>query len=119
MRKKDDCIPTLLTMIKGEEAIEKEHHQLVCMILLASSVLAACASNTKGGNTASEGGTGPVEISVFTQQEATQDLKTSDFTKLVEDKFNIRFKWEIIPYDAPKRSAKFPWQAAITRIRIF
>nr|WP_154665781.1 extracellular solute-binding protein [Paenibacillus pinihumi] len=72
------------------------------MILLASSVLAACASNTKGGNTASEGGTGPVEISVFTQQEATQDLKTSDFTKLVEDKFNIRFKWEIIPYDGAK-----------------
>ncbi|MRN56003.1 extracellular solute-binding protein [Paenibacillus monticola] len=44
----------------------------------------------------------PVDISVFAVQEAGIDIPTNKFTKLVEDKFSIKFDWQINPSDGAK-----------------
>ena len=62
------------------------------------------SANT-GGNSANAGGedgaalSEPVTISVFAQQGTDTDLATSNFTKLLEQKFNINFKWTTVPFD--------------------
>ncbi|WP_141680479.1 MULTISPECIES: extracellular solute-binding protein [Bacillales] len=75
---------------------------------MASMTLAACSSNNGPANTASNaptaqseetGATAPVEISIFAVQETNIDLATNKFTKFVEDKFNIKLKFETTPPD--------------------
>ncbi|MGG4034331.1 ABC transporter substrate-binding protein [Paenibacillus cisolokensis] len=72
-------------------------------LLIAALALTACSPD-KGGSrepsepAAGEGGA-PVNIRIFAQQDATTDYESNSFTKLVEEKFNIRFQWETVPYD--------------------
>ncbi|GIQ64904.1 hypothetical protein PACILC2_34720 [Paenibacillus cisolokensis] len=72
-------------------------------LMLAALALTACSPD-KGGSrepsepAAGEGGA-PVNIRIFAQQDATTDYESNSFTKLVEEKFNIRFQWETVPYD--------------------
>jgi putative aldouronate transport system substrate-binding protein len=75
---------------------------------MASMTLAACSSNNGPANTASNkptaqseetGATAPVEVSIFAVQETNIDLATNKFTKFVEDKFNIKLKFETTPPD--------------------
>ncbi|MBW7458938.1 extracellular solute-binding protein, partial [Paenibacillus sepulcri] len=78
---------------------------------MVSMFLAACseknnttgtASNAAAGAGTGEAGAKPVEISLFAQQEQGTDLKTNKFTQFLEEKFNAKFNWEIIPYDGAK-----------------
>lgn len=67
----------------------------VCMQLL---VLSACSSSPEKQQLVNK----PIEISIFAQQDATQDMRTNDFSRLLEHKFNVIFNWETIPYDGAK-----------------
>jgi putative aldouronate transport system substrate-binding protein len=45
---------------------------------------------------------GKLTISVFAQQESMIDLKTNDFTKSLEQRFNIKFDWTLVPYEGAR-----------------
>lgn len=85
------------------EHLKKTMSVLIAILLAFSLVLAACSSSeqatTSGGSTDSGGETGPVTIKIFAQQDANTDLATNSFTKLAEEKFNIHFEWQTVPYD--------------------
>jgi len=85
---------------------------IACLLVLGLA-LGGCTSG-KGGSSASPGnnsananeksgdnatGGAPVAISVFAQQGTDTDLPTNKFSKLLEQKFNIQFKWTTVPYD--------------------
>lgn len=75
------------------------------VIMMASLFLAACSKDdTTSVSPAATGGTasGPVAISMFAQQDTAIDLKTNKFTKFMEEKFNAKFNFEIIPFDGAK-----------------
>ncbi|QGR00195.1 extracellular solute-binding protein [Paenibacillus psychroresistens] len=44
----------------------------------------------------------PVDIKVFAVQETGTELNTNAFTKLLEEKFNAKFKFETVPGDGAK-----------------
>jgi putative aldouronate transport system substrate-binding protein len=68
------------------------------LVILFSVTLSACSQwSDKDRFSAS-----PVAISVFAQQESTMDLQTNEFTKLLEKKFNVKFDWDIVPYEGAK-----------------
>ncbi|MCZ8514240.1 ABC transporter substrate-binding protein [Paenibacillus filicis] len=71
---------------------------LSLVLLCSSLLLSACSSGDgNGGETAKDPG-GAVTLSVFGGQRAdVQDLTTNTFTKTVESKLNIKFKWEVVP----------------------
>jgi len=90
---------------------------LLALAMIVSIVLAACskeknnsdassASNSpsvsQSAGASSEAPAKPVDISVFAIQEQGIDLTTNKFTKFAEDKFNIKFKFEVIPSDGAK-----------------
>jgi putative aldouronate transport system substrate-binding protein len=90
-------------------------------VLTAALILTGCSKSNDAGSTASPSSnaaspsgsasasasaSAPVTISVFADQDASinQDLATSAFTKEIEQKFNINFKWTTVPYDgAPEK----------------
>lgn len=79
--------------------MKKSIVSLIMLIIVSGMLLAACV-NTNGdvdsqGKNDAEGASTPLEISVFAQQEMGIDLETNSFTKLMEDKFNVKFNWEI------------------------
>nr|WP_174887705.1 extracellular solute-binding protein [Cohnella herbarum] len=61
-------------------------------------LLAACSAASENGET----GSNALPISVFAQQEATQNLETNDFTKELERRFNVKFDWHVVPYEGAK-----------------
>ncbi|AIQ57157.1 extracellular solute-binding protein [Paenibacillus borealis] len=61
---------------------------------------ARATSGNAGGNTAAA--TAPVEVSVFAVQESGIDIPTNKFTTFLQDKFNIKFDWQINPSDGAK-----------------
>ncbi|REE86472.1 putative aldouronate transport system substrate-binding protein [Paenibacillus taihuensis] len=84
------------------------------LILISSIVLSACGSNSgdntsnnteKSGNAASnssnqaETPAEPVDIGFFAPQ-GKAPLEDNDYTKLVEQKFNVKIKWDLAPTDA-------------------
>lgn len=81
---------------------------LACMLVFVL-VLAGCSSDNDGGNGSNAAGSDnkgntnapskPVTIKVFAQQGADTDLTTNKFSKILESKFNITFKWTTVPYD--------------------
>ncbi|WP_054025244.1 extracellular solute-binding protein [Bacillus sp. FJAT-28004] len=83
---------------------------LSALILIISLLLAACSQSNGPSETGeadasanSAGSPGaPVEIKVFAQQDSSIDLKSNDFTKLLENKFNAKFNWDIISMDGAK-----------------
>ncbi|WP_144023789.1 extracellular solute-binding protein [Paenibacillus sp. FSL H8-0548] len=77
--------------------------------MMTSMVLGACSTDNKPSNAATNkpqteetGATAPVEISLFAVQETNIDLPTNKFTKFVEEKFNIKLKFESTPPDGAK-----------------
>ncbi|CAM3098878.1 extracellular solute-binding protein [Paenibacillus lupini] len=78
---------------------------LLSIILILSMALSACSSNNgqSGGNSSeTNASTKPLEVSVFAVQEQGIDLPTNKYTQFVEDKFNIKFKFELVPSDGAK-----------------
>jgi putative aldouronate transport system substrate-binding protein len=97
--------------------MKKRFTSLLVVVMMVSLVLAACSKSTDeaantgtaapvaatdGATTAPTANAAPVEISVFAHQDTGQDLQTSAFSKKMEEMFNFKFKWEIIPYDGAK-----------------
>ncbi len=76
----------------------------VCMLLAACTQSDAPNETDPSATLDGSGGSSaaPVEISVFAQQETGIDLRTNDFSKLLEQKFNAKFNWEIISMDGAK-----------------
>lgn len=80
------------------------------MVLAITLVLSGCSGkNTESSNSAQGNGSPggaesskPVEISVFAVQESGIDIPTNKFTKYMEEKFNIKFNWQINPSDGAK-----------------
>nr|WP_141503701.1 extracellular solute-binding protein [Paenibacillus luteus] len=77
--------------------------------MMTSVVLGACSTDNKPSNAATNkpqteetGSTAPVEVSIFAVQESNIDLPTNKFTKFVEEKFNIKLKFESTPPDGAK-----------------
>ncbi|SFT21288.1 extracellular solute-binding protein [Paenibacillus sp. BC26] len=78
------------------------------IVLISSIVLSACGSNnkenagagneTKGNNAATEA-SGPINIGFFAPQ-GKAPLEDNEYTKLVEEKFNVKIKWDVAPTDA-------------------
>lgn len=93
--------------------IQKERVQLkknlttVLSILLTLSLLLAACSTQKGSEGASEATDSPeatevsepVAIKIFAQAGADSDMAQNSFSKLVEEKFNIKFEWQTVPWD--------------------
>ncbi|NMO94962.1 ABC transporter substrate-binding protein [Paenibacillus lemnae] len=84
--------------------MRRSMNRFVICVLIFTLVLAGCTSGNKGkdnaGSPGSEaGGDGKVSISVFSHQDSDVDLKTNKFTKLIEEQFNIQFKWTTVPFD--------------------
>jgi putative aldouronate transport system substrate-binding protein len=74
---------------------------LVVMVI-GSLLLAACGTKTdtgKEGPSPVDTTKGPVEISFFAPQ-GKAPLEDNDYTKLVEQKFNAKIKWDLAPQDA-------------------
>ncbi|ACT01802.1 extracellular solute-binding protein [Paenibacillus sp. JDR-2] len=75
--------------------------RVACIVLCVCSVILALSSC----NTAEQHGAEsdkPLRISIFAQQDAGQNLKTNDFSRLLEQKFNVSFNWQTIPYEGAK-----------------
>ncbi|WP_256758744.1 extracellular solute-binding protein [Cohnella sp. WQ 127256] len=89
---------------------------LLAGVMILGLVLSACSNNEKNTGSASATSSAsqqgaatnattsekPVEISVFAVQENGIELKTNGFTKLVQDKFNIKFDFQTVPSDGAK-----------------
>ncbi|MFC5467377.1 extracellular solute-binding protein [Cohnella suwonensis] len=77
------------------------------VLLIGSIVLSACGNNNKdtssaspsAGASASATPSGPVEVTFFAPQ-GKAPLEDNDYTKLVEQKFNAKIKWDLAPADA-------------------
>ncbi|MCD9021662.1 extracellular solute-binding protein [Cohnella silvisoli] len=97
--------------------MKKSVLSLLACLLAFSVVIAACSkkeNTTEPSSSASASqpaaqsssaapeSTAPVEISVFAVQEPNIDLATNKFTKHVEEKFNIKFKWDVSQQDGAK-----------------
>lgn len=78
---------------------------LAALLLASTLLLAACSSGAKeqpkeAGNTAAQTSSGPVKIKIFAQTaQWIGDLPTNTFTKFAEQKFNIQFEWQTVPFD--------------------
>ncbi|MFB9276752.1 ABC transporter substrate-binding protein [Cohnella cellulosilytica] len=89
----------------------KKKLSIAASCLLAVSVaLAGCSGNNgnsgesagasaPASGAASNGSSEPVTIRIFAQQGTDQDLATNTFTKLVEEKLNVKFEWTTVPQD--------------------
>lgn len=81
---------------------------ITATLLISSLLLSACGSGSKSAgdtqkpandSTQSTANSGPVTIKVFATANPDTDLTTNTFTKLAEQKFNIKFDWQTVPYD--------------------
>lgn len=86
-------------------------NSIMTLMLLFSAVLllAGCVptKNTPTGSSsnASSDPNGPIEVSIFTPKiswDGNFDRDKNEFTKMVEEKFNIKINWEYVNQDAAK-----------------
>ncbi|OPA74018.1 ABC transporter substrate-binding protein [Paenibacillus selenitireducens] len=88
--------------------MKKRVVSLLSLVMVVSLLLAACSQKNEASETGSStdtseaGGQKPVEISIFAQQESGIDLINNGFSKFLENKFNAKFNWQIIPTDGAK-----------------
>ncbi|MCD9021659.1 extracellular solute-binding protein [Cohnella silvisoli] len=88
---------------------------LFAVVIIIGMVLSACSkskessdpttgasASQQGNGTAASASAEPVEIDVFAVQENGIDLPTNGFTKLLEEKFNAKFKFQTVPSDGAK-----------------
>ena len=85
------------------------------ILIIGSIVLSACSKSNKESGSASPSSsstesasesasaspspTVPVEMTFFAPQ-GKAPLEDNDYTKLVEQKFNVKIKWDLAPADA-------------------
>ncbi|MFC5402033.1 extracellular solute-binding protein [Cohnella soli] len=69
-------------------------------LLAMAAALPACAGSSDSEQREQRGS--PIAISVYAQQDATFDLKTNEFSRLLEEKFNVSFDWRTVPFEGAK-----------------
>ena len=83
-------------------------------LLAALLVLSGCSNSGNQADPGNGGGaTGeaspnaePITLSIFANEDTTnnQNLQTNAFTKLIEEKFNLKIDWTTVPFDgAPEK----------------
>jgi putative aldouronate transport system substrate-binding protein len=78
--------------------MRKQWKALSSVLLGCSLLLSACTGGEPSAGGENKDPNGAVTLSVFGGQRAdVQDLTTNTFTKTVEKKLNIKFKWEVVP----------------------
>ncbi|GAA1599732.1 ABC transporter substrate-binding protein [Kribbella karoonensis] len=84
--------------------LSRKRRAAIAGISLLALALAACSGG--GGSNAAEGkplptitGNPAVTLNVFAPQSADTNLATNDFTKLIQQKFNITIKWQTTTFD--------------------
>ncbi len=83
---------------------------LLMLVTVFTIVISGCSgknntespSGTASGSKNAADATKPVEVSVFAVQESGIDIPTNKFTTFVQDKFGIKFNWQINPSDGAK-----------------
>ncbi|WP_372660823.1 extracellular solute-binding protein [Cohnella sp.] len=76
----------------------KQRVSFLYIILVFNLILISCSKSPEARPAQLDS----IEINIFAQQAATQNLRTNDFTKFLEGKFNVFFNWDIVPYDGAK-----------------
>ncbi|MFD0670808.1 extracellular solute-binding protein [Cohnella sp. GCM10027633] len=64
-----------------------------------AATLPACDGNGDGKNAGQEE---RLAISIYAQQDATFDLKTNEFSRLLEEKYDVSFDWRTVPYEGAR-----------------
>ncbi|WP_308530601.1 extracellular solute-binding protein [uncultured Paenibacillus sp.] len=90
--------------------MKKNLLSMFMLVLAIMLVIGGCSGkNTESSNNAQGNGSSggaesskPVEVSVFAVQESGIDIPTNKFTKFLEEKFDIKFNWQINPSDGAK-----------------
>lgn len=90
--------------------MKKKLTTVISILLAVSLMLAACSTQNgnEGATNTNDNAAGspeetavskPVTIKIFAQANAETDMSTNSFSKLVEEKFNIKFEWQTVPWD--------------------
>jgi putative aldouronate transport system substrate-binding protein len=98
------------TQCEGATYMKKNWTILSAVLLTGSLLLSACGAGGQkageaqppaGNSTAvqSTAASAPVKIKVFATANTDVDLTTNTFTKLAEQKFNIKFEWQSVPHE--------------------
>lgn len=94
-----------------EESDLKKLQKVSLLFVLVSLILSACAGGADkkgdagaspepaGQSSAAPEPSGPVNLTFFAPQ-GKAPLEDNDYTKLVEQKFNVKIKWDLAPADA-------------------
>ncbi|NMO97599.1 extracellular solute-binding protein [Paenibacillus lemnae] len=79
----------------------KKSFRMLTGLLIIAMLAAGCSSGNNDAKQPTEGtgSNGTTKISVFAHQGTDQDLSTNQFTKALEDKFNIQLNWTTVPFD--------------------
>jgi putative aldouronate transport system substrate-binding protein len=77
---------------------------LAACLLLVLLLLASCSLNGRMTGKGDAGGIdgAPTELSVFALQEPGIELRTNDFTRYLERKFNVHFNWQMVSPDGAR-----------------
>jgi putative aldouronate transport system substrate-binding protein len=91
----------------------KKSLSLIMIVILFQLNLSSCTSpyeisgsENQGAATDVNGKAHPVPIRVFAQQDPTLNLATNDFTRNLEDRFNVKFEWDAVPFEGAKEKRK-------------
>ncbi|MGG4142214.1 ABC transporter substrate-binding protein [Paenibacillus algorifonticola] len=82
--------------------MKKSWISMLVLVFTTVAVLSACSS-APSNNTPSSGGsgesTGPVTMTFFAPQ-GKAPMEDNEFTKFIENKFDVKLKWDLAPTDA-------------------
>src|SRR5215207_2093184 len=89
--------------------MKKSLSVVIALLVIMSMLLVSCSGSAPAPAAApagesqaaagSEAAGGPVQIRIFSPQAPEGDLTTNSFTKEAEEMFNIRFEWQVTPFD--------------------
>ncbi len=75
---------------------------LIVCLLAGMLLLSSCSLSGKATERGEADGTAPTELNVFALQEPGIELRTNDFTRYLEQTFNVRFNWQVISPDGAR-----------------
>lgn len=76
---------------------------LVLTVMLFAGCVPSKDSSSEGSSGKSSDPNGPVEVTIFTPKLSSDaDFSNNEFTKMVEEKFNMKINWEYANQDAAK-----------------
>ncbi|CAM3903356.1 extracellular solute-binding protein [Lederbergia lenta] len=73
------------------------------LLLVVVLFLSGCVPSKKSTSSENSDPNGPVEVTIFTPKFSDdEDFSENEFTKMVEEKFNMKINWEYVNQDAAK-----------------